>query len=105
MKKVLYAAPAFIVCMFIGTIGILFGFGGFKPIAWAYLVFSVLGSALLVMNKWWGCIPGAVFGGLIIWERLEYSAYMVIDTMPIGVVFLIYYLAMGLVCYKSNRKK
>lgn len=104
MKKVLYIMPAFVVCMFIGTIGLLFGFGGFEPIAWGYLIFSVFGSVLLSMNKWWGGLVGAVMGGLVIWERLEYAAYMVLDTMPIGIVFLVYYLLMGLISYKENRK-
>ena len=102
MKKILYITPAFAVCMFIGSIGLLFGFGGFQPIAWAYLLFSVLGSALLCMNKWWGGLAGAVMGGLVIWERLEYSAYMVLDTMPIGIAFLVYYLLMGLLCLRSR---
>lgn len=105
MKKVLYIAPAFVVCMFIGTIGLLFGFGGFQPIAWGYLMFCVLGTVLLCCNKWWGGLVGAVAGGIVIWERLEYAAYMVLDTMTIGVAFLIYYLIMGLICYRTNRGK
>ena len=102
MKKLLYIAPAFIVCMFIGTIGLLFGFGGFEPVAWGYLAFSVLGSALLCGGKWWGGIAGAVTGGLILWENWTYNADMVLNTIPIGVAFLVYYLAMSLICFKKR---
>ncbi|MBP3683696.1 MAG: hypothetical protein J6J12_01870 [Oscillospiraceae bacterium] len=103
MKKLLYIAPAFIVCMFVGTIGLLFGFGGFNPTAWAYLACSMAGSALLCMGRPWGGLIGAVTGGIIIWERLENSAGMVMDTMPIGVAFAAYYLIMALVCLKSRK--
>lgn len=102
MKKMLYLAPAFVVSMFIGTIGLLFGFSGFLPVAWGYLVFSVLGSVLLCMNKWWGGLVGAVMGGLVIYEYMEYTAWMVLNTLPIGITFLTYYLVMSLICYKKK---
>ena len=103
MKKMLYIAPAFIVCMFIGTIGLLFGFSGFEPVAWGYLFFSVLGSTLLCKGKWWGGLVGAIMGALVLWGNRNDNADMVMNTRPIGIVFLAYYLLMAVVCLKNRR--
>ena len=102
MKKVLYITPAFAVCMTIGTLGLLFGFGEFTLTTWAYLLFSVLGSVLLCMKKWWGCFAGGITGGLIIWmDILDVSGG--VSTAALGIGFLVYYGIMGLICYKLDR--
>ena len=105
MKKVLYITPAFAVCLFVGSIGLLLGFGGFAPMAWGYVICSVAGSVLLCQNRWWGGLVGALSGGIVLWEYGSAGgAGMVINTLPIGIGFLVYYLVMALVCFCGKRK-
>lgn len=104
MKKIFYIIPAFVVCTAFGWIGLIFGFGNFDPIAWGYLFFSVLGSALLCMKKWWGGFVGAMTGGLILWHEYMMDSYaVVVSAVPLGIGVLVYYLVMLLVCYKANQ--
>ena len=101
MKKLLYIAPAFVVCMFIGTIGLLLGFNAFAPAAWGYVICSVLGSLLLCKGKWWGGIVGAGLGILMILNAMLSGAGV---TRVIGLIFLVYYLVMALVCRKAGKR-
>ena len=96
MKKVLYITPAFAVCMFMGTIGLLFGFGNFAVTAWGYLLFSLLGTSLLCKGRWWGGIVGAFVGVLVLIQNMEAAS--------LGAVFSVYYLIMALVCFRANKK-
>ena len=99
MKKLLYSMPAFIVCMFIGTIALLVGFGTLTLTAWGYVLCSVLGSTFLWKGKWWGGIVGAGMGVLMILDAMLSGAAA---TRIIGLVFLVYYLVMALVCRKTG---
>lgn len=105
MKKVLYIAPAFLVCLFVGIIGLLFGFEGFQPVAWGYVICALAGSILLCKKHWWGGLIGALSGVIVIWEYQNTGgAMMVLNTLPIGIGLLIYYLSMALVCFWGQRK-
>lgn len=99
MKKILYLTPAFAVCLFVGSIGLLFGFGGLAPTAWGYVICSVAGSALLCTHRWWGGLIGALSGGLVIWESVSAAA----NTLPLGIGFVVYYLVMALLCARDRK--
>ena len=103
MKKMLYIAPAFVVCMFIGTLGLLFGFGEFEILTWGYVLCSLMGTVLLCKGKWWGGLVGAIMGALIIWKDLA-SFDTGVRTWDLGIFFLLYYLVMAIVCYRSGKK-
>lgn len=99
MKKVLYIAPAFLVCLFVGIIGLLFGFEGFQPMAWGYVICALAGSILLCKKHWWGGLIGALSGGLVIWESVSAAA----NTLPLGIGFVVYYLVMALLCARDRK--
>lgn len=103
MKKILYVTPALAVCLFVGSIGLLFGFGGLAPTAWGYVLCSVAGSVLLCQNRWWGGLVGALSGGIVLWEAVR-AAGAGMGTVPIGIGFVVYYLVMALVCGHGRNK-
>ena len=100
MKKVLYTAPAIVICMIYGMLALLAGgFASFQTRAWLMILMPVASAVLLLAGRWWGCFPGMILGGLLI----------VVGGNGIAMVFsgivLLYYIVMGVLCGKDTRKK
>ena len=55
-----------------------------------------------VLKKWWGCVPGMVLGGGLIFTGLMDGNEIV---LLFGSIVAVYYLAMGIVCLIDARKK
>ena len=103
--KLLYCFPAFLYGGLIATIGFGAGFGGFQPEAWIYLLLLMSAAVLLSMRKWWGAIPGMAVGTIVIYLFEASRAHQHIDVTPLGVGIILYFVAMGGICYKLNKLK
>lgn len=102
--KLLYAFPALLYCGFVALVGFDLGFGGFQPEAWVYVVLLILSAVLLWKKKWWGSIPGIAVGGIIIYLFETSHVHQHVNVTPIGIAVILYYAAMGLICYKLHKK-
>lgn len=111
MKKVLYSLPAVLICLIYGFL--LFALEGtfdavidaLHSVVLLYILLPVVGSVLLVKNKWWGSLVGAAMGLLLIWNNLQYTGHQHVNIdLPLGIVFIVYYLACGILCGLTNRK-
>ena len=69
IMRILYSFPAFLYGVFMTLIGMSLGIGGFALEAWIYVLLLLIAAVLLCMNKWWGCFPGMVVGGIIIYTE------------------------------------
>lgn len=103
--KLLYCVPSVLYCGFVAAIGFDSGFGGFLPETWVYVVLLVLASVLLCMGKWWGSFPGIAVGAIIIYLFVNSRVHQHIDATPIGIAVIVYFAAMGLMCYNLQKKK
>ena len=103
--KFLYSAPALLYCGLIGIIGFDVGFGGFEPEAWIYVLLLITSAVLLSMNKWWGSIPGMTVGGIIIYLFETADSHQHINVTPLGIGIILYFAAMGFLCYKLSKLK
>ena len=102
--KLLYFFPAFLYCGFLALIGFGAGFGAFEMVAWVYAALLIVAGVLLAMKKWWGAIPGMAVGAIILYMFAHSHVHHHINENPIGIVVIAYFLAMGFICYKINRK-
>jgi len=102
--KILYCFPAALYGGIMALIGTDLGFGGFAPEAWVYITLLLLAAVLLSKNKWWGCIPGIAVGGIMICIFETSSAHHHINENPIALGVILYFAAMGLICWKIHRK-
>ena len=102
--KLLYSFPAFLYCGLVGTIGFDVGLGGFEPEAWLYVVLLIMAAVLLSMKKWWGCIPGMAVGGIVIYLFETARVHQHVNVTPLGVGIILYFAAMGFICYKLQKK-
>ena len=103
--KILYGFPAFLYCGFMTLIAMSLGIGGFEIEAWIYAFLLLTAAVLLCMNKWWGCFPGMTVGGIIIYLFETTSAHQHINVTPLGICVILYFAAMGAICYKLSRMK
>lgn len=111
MKKVLYSLPAVLICLIYGfLLFILEGtfdavIDAVRSVVILYILLPVIGSALLVKNKWWGSLLGAAMGVLLIWHNLQYTGHQHVNIdLPLGVGLIVYYIVCGIVCGLTNRK-
>nr|MBQ8244045.1 hypothetical protein [Oscillospiraceae bacterium] len=102
--KLLFFFPAFLYGAFLALIGFGVGFGAFEAVAWVYAALLFVAGILLTMKQWWGAIPGMAVGGIIIYVFTHSHVHHHINETPIGIVVIAYFLAMGFICYKRNRK-
>ena len=104
MRKFLYIMPAVLICMLYGLLATLAGgIGGFQPIAFAYILLPVLVGILLRKEKWWGCLFGMTMGGILLYMGSQANGQVIDIERPMGIGFLVYYAAMGLVCAISKK--
>lgn len=103
--KILYSFPAFLYGVFMTLIGMSLGIGGFELEAWIYAFLLLMAAVLLCMNKWWGCFPGMVVGGIIIYLFETSDAHQHINVTPLGIGIILYFAAMGVICYKLTKVK
>lgn len=110
MKKLLYFLPAILICLIYGFL--LFVLEGtfdavidaVQSVVFLYILLPITGSVLLVKNKWWGSLFGAGMGLLLIWNNLQYTAHQHVNIdLPLGIFFVLYYLACGIVCGLGSR--
>ena len=103
--KILYSFPAFLYYGFMTLIGMSLGIGSFEPEAWIYAFLLLMAAVLLSKNKWWGCVPGMAVGGIIVYLFETTSAHQHINITPLGIGIVLYFAAMGVICYKLSRMK
>ena len=103
MKRTLYTMPAVMVVLFYGMLAILAGgFSGFQPRAWLTIVMPVAAAVLLLAGRWWGSVFGMLLGGLFISIGLTGGSTA---AMIFGIVVFVYYMIMGVMCFKDAQKK
>ena len=102
--KILYCFPAVIYGSIMAIVGAGLGIGGFAPEAWIYMTLLLLAAVLLCRNKWWGCIPGIAVGGIMVYIFESSSAHHHINENPIALGVILYFAAMGLICYRLHKK-
>ena len=103
--KVLYLFPALLYSGLLLTITLSLGFGGLMMEAWLYLALFFAAGVLLCRKKWWGSLPGMAAGSVIIYLFYNSRVQQPIDIRPLGIGILIYFTAMGILCYKLNKQK
>ncbi len=100
MKKVLYTAPAVMIVVFYGMLALLAGsFASFQLRAWLMIVLPLVSAVLLCRGKWWGFLPAALLGGLMIYVGMTSAGKIV---LALGVIVFVYYLIMGILCLKEK---
>ncbi len=100
----IYSLPALLYGGLIATIGASVGFGGFEPEAWVYLVLLAAAAVLLSRKKWWGAFPGMLVGGIVIYLFETTRVHQHVNVTPLGVGIIIYFAAMGIICYRLHWK-
>ena len=99
----LYSFPALLYGGLIATIGFTAGFGGFRMEAWLYLFLLTAAAVLLSMKKWWGALPGAVTGGIVIYLFETAHVHQHVNVTPLGIGMILYFAAMGIICYNLTK--
>lgn len=110
MKKFLYYLPAAAICLIYGFILLILE-GNFDAVTdmvhsvvLLYIALPVLGSSLLVKGCWWGSLFGGAMGVLLIYNNLQYTGHQHINLdIPLGIVFIVYYAVVGVVCALPKR--
>lgn len=102
---ILYSFPALLYGGLIAMIGFGTGFGGFLPEAWLYLSLLIAAAVLLSMKKWWGAVPGMVVGGIVIYLFETSHVHQHVNVTPLGIGIIVYFAAMGVICYKLHKQK
>lgn len=103
MKNILYMMPAVLICMLYALLAILVGgIGGFQPIVLVYIGFPVLAAVFLRKGKWWGCLFGISMGAVLFYMGSQYTGQTIDIERPAGIIFLLYYAIMGLLCFKKK---
>ena len=106
MKKYLYIMPAVLICMLYGLLAALAGgVNGFQPIAFVYILLPILAGVFLRKGKWWGCLFGMLMGGILLYMGSQANGQHIDIERPLGIGFLLYYAAMGIVCAVPRTKK
>ena len=105
MVKLLYIFPALLYSGFLLTIGLSVGFEGLMTEAWMYLLGLTAAAHLLCKKKWWGCLPGMAVGSVVIWLFNNSRVQQPIDIRPLGIGILVYYAAVGIICYRLTKQK
>lgn len=103
--KLLYLFPALLYSGLLLTIGLSVGFGGLMMEAWLYLVLFYAAGVLLCRKNWWGCLPGMAAGSVIVYLFNNTHVQQPVDIRPLGIGIRIYFVVMGIICYKLNRQK
>lgn len=68
------------------------------------LVGLLFAAAILMMKgKWWGCIGGIICGLAFIYMGV-YNQGQIISESLIGIVFCVYFVICGLLCYMSKKR-
>ena len=101
----MYSLPALLYGGLVATIGASVGFGGFEPEAWIYLILLTVAAILLSIKKWWGCIPGMAVGSIVIYLFQMTRVHQHVNVTPLGIGVILYFAAMGLICYRLHKKK
>ena len=105
MRKFLYGMPAVLICMLYTILTILAGgISGYQPIVLVYIGFPILAAVFLRKGKWWGSLFGVAMGAVLLYMGSRYSGQVIDIEGPMGIVFLIYYAVMGILCFKHNRR-
>ncbi len=104
MKKTFYYLPFAIYFLLYGVLFLKIGppLSDFKEPMFFALLF-LLSALLMAAGKWYGCLPGLLAGGWLIYTGSSYHGQL-IDEWPIGIVLCLYYLVCGIFCARSARK-
>ena len=106
MKRFLYIMPAVLICMLYALLAALAGgIGGFQPIAFVHILCPIAAGVLLRKGKCWGCLFGMAMGALLLYMGSQTNGQHIDIESPMGIVLLVYYAVMGLVCAGSQKKK
>ena len=106
MKKFLYIMPAVLICMLYALLAALAGgVSGFQPIAFVYIFLPILAGVFLRKGKWWGCLFGIAMGALLLYMGSQANGQTIDIERPMGIGFLVYYAAMGIICGLSPLNK
>lgn len=104
LAKVLYLLPAAAYCGFFAYVGLRLGFDGFPALTLVYAVLLIAAACLLWKNRWWGCIPGMIVGGSIIYLFETSHAHHHINESHIGIAIVAYFVVAGLLCHQQGRQ-
>ena len=100
--KLLYMFPAVLYAGLLLMIGLGVGYEGLTMVSWLYLLLLTAAAHWLSSKRWWGCFPGMAVGSIMVWQALNAAEQMV---NPLGITILLYFAAMGFICYRLNKQK
>ena len=103
--KVLYIFPALLYAGFLLMIGLGVGYEGLAVEAWLYLLLLSAAGHWLCSKRWWGCLPGMAAGSIAVWKFNSASLGQAMNLNLLGIAILVYFAAMGVICYKLNKQK
>lgn len=72
-----------------------------------FLMSVGLAAFIMSSGRWWGCLFGSLSGIYCIAEhycKIMAHEKIIIDERPFGAVIIVYYILIGLLCWKENRK-
>ena len=101
--KLLYIFPALLYGVFLLIIGLGVGYQGLTMEAWIYLFLLTTAGHCLSSKRWWGCLPGMAAGSIMVWKFNAAAVEQGVN--PLGLALLVYFAAMGVICYKLNKQK
>ena len=98
MKKVLYTAPAIVLCVIYGSLILLAGqFASLELKAWLTILLPVLSAVLLNKGYRWGFLPGIALGIFLMCLTFFGAGAVMNFDMIMGIILALYYGAMGIV--------
>ena len=104
MKRMLYYLPVIIAVLFYGSMLLIFqSFHGFHPAILSCVLLLFIGAILLHKEKWWGCLFGIGVGMVLINMGTKETG-QIINELPIGVCFVLYFVLCGLICFTTRKR-
>lgn len=97
-----YFFPPVISFTLYTLIAVTAGFNSLNPLVWCFTALLLVSAILLMRKKWWGCIGGLVTGIVLIYMGTQYTGQVINET-PIGIAFCIYYVMLGIFCFRDKR--
>ena len=97
-----YFVPAMISLIFYLISAAASGFGSVNPYAWCFVALLFISAVIMVKRKWWGCIGGVITGAVLIYMGTQYTGQVISET-PIGIIFCVYYVVLGVLCFKNKK--
>lgn len=102
MKKRLFYLPAVISLLFYIFMGINFGFKSINYFVWVFVFVLFISAYFMNRNNYFASIGGIIVGIYLIYMSTIDTGQIIKMEMPLGIIFIIYYLVCGILIYKNK---